>query len=154
MATAVWSHVSVACVPDDTGPTTRDRYDAIVFDPDEHRGGFIRFQGLNTGDLFFWCNVVSPVDMPTWTAMWVTFRDANPDGFIEVRLYQKAMGDGATELKATFTSSDVIGVVQREAQTYNHFGFDFANNTYFMRIQLHRSETAGRLEFHSVSLCN
>ena len=145
-ATADWSHVSVACVPDDT--TTRpSRYDAIST-------GLIKFQGTATGDLWFWCNVLSPLDNfgenPTWNAMFVTFKDSNPDGFVEVKLIRKRKDTGATATNVTFTSTDGIGV--REVFATPIPAFDFATYNYFMRIQLHRTATTGDLEFHIVSL--
>jgi hypothetical protein len=144
--TADWSHVSVACVPDDT-TTTPSRYDALS-------SGLIKFQGTATGDLWFWCNVVSPRDTfgenPTWNAMFVTFKDSNADGFVEVKLIRKRKDNGATATNATFTSSD--GVDVREDLVFLDPAFDFATYAYFVRIQLHRDSTIGDPEFHIVSL--
>lgn len=145
-ATADWSHVSVACVPDDTD-TTPSRYDAIT-------SGRIRFQGAAIGDLFFWCNVLSPHDAfgenPSWNALFVTFKDSNPDGFVEVKLIRKRKDNGATATNATFRSSDGVGV--REDLEFPIPTFDFATYAYFVRVQLHRDTTSGDPEFHIVSL--
>jgi len=143
--TADWSCVSVACVPDDSN-TTPSRYDAVT-------NGFIRFQGTATGDLWFWCNVLSPLDTwgenPTWNAMLVTFRDSNRDGYVEVKLYRKRKDNGAYALNATYTSTDGAGVREEFVLIP---AFDFSTYTYYLRIQLHRGATTGDPEFHIATL--
>jgi hypothetical protein len=146
MATADWQCVSVACVPDDT-TTTPGRYNATT-------NGVIRFQGDAIDDLWFWCNVLSPLDTgnenPTWNAMCVTFKHSGADGFVEVKLIRKRKDNGATRTVATFTSSDGSGVREESAEVSRKF--NFTTYAYFVRIQLHRDTTNGDLEFHIVSL--
>lgn len=145
-ATADWSYVSVGCVPDDTN-TTPSRYDATS-------SGVIKFQGTATGDLWFWCDVLSPLDNfgdnPTWNAMFVTFKDSNADGFVEVKLIRKRKDTGLTATNATFTSNDGVGV--REGFVFHIPDFNFGTYAYFVRVQLHRTTTTGDPEFHIVSL--
>jgi hypothetical protein len=147
-ATADWSHVSVACVPDDTN-TTPDRYDATD-------SGLIRFQGVAIGNLWFWCNVMSPLDArgenPTWKKMWVTFRDSNDGGLVEVKLIQKQKSNGATAVIAIFTSTNGAGVREEAVALPPAFAFDFATHAYFVQIRLKRSAANGDPEFHIVSL--
>lgn len=144
--TAEWSCVSVACVPDDS-TTTPSRYDAFS-------NGLIKFQGDATGDLWFWCNVLSPLDTygenPGWNTLFVTFKDSNADGFVEATLIRKRKEDGATATTAIFRSSDGVGV--REEFEFFTRDFDFVKYAYFVRIQLHRDTTSGDPEFHIVSL--
>jgi hypothetical protein len=147
-ATADWSHVFVACVPDDTD-TTPGRYDAI-------NSGLIRFQGAAIGDLWFWCNVLSPLytrgENPTWKKMWVTFRASNDGGLVEVKLIQKQKSNGATAVIATSTSSNGAGVREEAVALPPAFAFDFATFAYFVQIRLKRFATNGDPEFHIVSL--
>ena len=144
-ATADWSYVSVACVPDDTS-TTPTRYDATT-------PGLIQFQGTATGDLWFWCNVLSPLDTygenPTWNGMFVTFKDSNANGFVRVDLIRKRKDNGGYAINATFTSSDGVGVREGSVPIP---AFNFVTYAYFVRIQLHRDTTSGDPQFHIVSL--
>ena len=144
--TADWSHVSVACVPDDSN-TTPNRYDAVT-------AGKIQFQGTATGDLWFWCNVLSPLDTfdenPKWNSLLVTFKDSNANGFVEVKLIRKRKDNGAIATNATFTSTNGVGV--REDGVFLIRAFDFATYAYFVRIQLNRTTTVGDPEIHIVSL--
>jgi hypothetical protein len=82
--------------------------------------------------------------------MFVTFKDSNADGFVEVKLIRKRKDNGATATNATFRSSDGVGV--RERFEFPIQDFDFVTYAYFVRIQLHRDTTAGDPEFHIVSL--
>ncbi|MGQ9584370.1 MAG: hypothetical protein ACUVXG_03095 [Anaerolineae bacterium] len=145
--TAEWSHVGVACVPDDTD-TTPSRYDAYT-------NGYLKFQGTATGDLFFWCNVVSPHEVmgenPNWNRMYVTFKDSNNQGYVEVRLIRKRKDNGLYAYNATFTSTDGVGV--REAAAPGALpAFDFETYAYFVRVQLHRDTSKGDPQFHIVTL--
>lgn len=145
--TADWSAVSVGCIPDDTS-TTPSRYDATS-------DGVIRFQSGATGDLFFWCDVVSPIDSfgvnPTWNALALTFKDSNADGFVEAKLYKKQKTNGAYSNTATLTSTDGAGV-RRIVPAGPIATLTFSTHAYYVRIQLHRTTTAGDPEFHIVTL--
>ena len=149
--TAEWWHASVACVPDDNQGITPDTYDAIT-------GGIVKFQGNAIGDLWFWCNVLSPLDTvgenPTWNQMLVMFKDSDADGFVEAKLYRKRLDTGNDATTATFTSSNGSGV-RKQSVMFLSTPFNFEVYAYYVRIQLHR-DTAPlaneELEFHLVGL--
>jgi len=82
--------------------------------------------------------------------MFVTFKDSNADGFVEVKLIRKRKDNGLTATNTTFTSNDGVGV--REGFVFPIPDFNFATYAYFVRVQLHRTTTTGDPEFHIVSL--
>jgi hypothetical protein len=145
--TADWSAVSVGCVPDDTA-TTPSRYDA---DP----SGRIKFEGTTAiGDLFFWCNVVSPIEPrgvnPTWNTLVLANRDINENGFVQAVLYRKVKSTGVSMAIATVNSGN-SGVIKEDSVAIAT-AFDFATYAYFVRVQLHRDVNTTNPEFHGVSL--
>jgi hypothetical protein len=144
--TTEWSAVSVGCVPDDTG-TTPNRYQATS-------DGVIKFETGATGDLFFWCDVMSPLDTsvnPSWNALRLTFKDSNASGWVEAKLYKKQKTDGAYGNTATLRSTDGAGV-RNIASSSPIPALTVNTHAYYVRMQLHRDTTSGDPEFHIVGL--
>jgi hypothetical protein len=143
--TRPWSAVGSTCVPDDDTPYTR--YEVWP------SSGYIEFKTDVTGTNYFTCNVTSPVDEypdePDWTAIYLTFKDPDANGFVEAKLYRKNLATGAVGLMQTVTSTDGVGIRERDALIS---GFDFDKYAYFVRIRMYRSNVSSDQEFHIVRL--
>ena len=88
--------------------------------------------------------------IPDWNTLFVTFKDSNAQGLVQVKLIRKRKDNGGTGENAVFTSSDGVGV--REGSVFPIPAFNFATYAYFLRIQLYRATTAGDPEIHIVTL--
>jgi hypothetical protein len=142
--TAPWTRAALTCVPDDD--TTSSRYDALT------SGGRLRFQGVTTGSIYFYCEVENPRDAngenPDWDRMELTYA-APGASVVEARLYRQSRATGATALNKTFTgTADIVtvgGICQVPAFDYNKFA-------YFVRIELRRGTTSEVPQAFNVTL--
>ena len=142
--TRPWSAVGSTCVADDDAVS---RYEVNV------TYGYGEFKSNTTGDFYLTFNVTTPIDSypgePDWNTLYLTFKDPDADGYVRAKLYRKNLATGAVGTLATVTSTDGTGV--REAYVLVS-GFDFDKYAYFVRIQMHRTDTGSDQEFHIVRL--
>ncbi len=143
--TRPWSAVGSTCVPDDDAPYTR--YEVWA------SSGYIEFKSNVMGDIYFTCNVTTPIDSypdePDWNTLYLTFKDPDANGYVQAKLYRKNLATGAVGTLATVNSTDGTGVRQAYVSVS---GFDFDNYAYFVRIRMNRTNTSSDQEFHIVRL--
>jgi len=142
--TRPWSAVGSTAAPDD------DAYARYEVWP---TSGYIEFRTNIVGELYFTCNVTTPIDSypgePDWNRMYLTFRDPDANGHVSATLFRKRLATGAVTAMATLTSTDGAGI--REAYV-NVAGFDFDTYAYFVRIRLFRTSASSLQQFHIVRL--
>ena len=143
--TRPWSSVGAACAPDDDSPYTR--YES------QPSYGYVEHATGVTGDLYFVCNVTTPIDSypgePDWNTMYLTYKDPDASGYVQATLYRKRLTTGGVASLGSLTSTDGTGV--RESSILVS-GFDFDTYAYFVRIRMNRSTTTSDQEFHIVRL--
>lgn len=143
--TRPWSAVGSTCAPDDDTPYTR--YEVQV------SGGYTEFRTNLTGNIYFTCNVTTPLDSfpdePDWVRMVLTYKDTDANGLVEAKLYRKNLATGAVGTVATVTSTDGVGIRQSEVAVG---AFNFDAYAYFVRIRMYRSNASSDQEFHIVRL--
>jgi len=141
--TRPWSSVGAACAPDYTTRYASNASSGYA----EHASGV-------TGDLYFVCNVTTPIDSysgePDWSRLYLTFKDPDTRGYVQATLYKKKLSDGAvTSMGTTLKSTDGSGIRQSSVSVSS---FDFDAYAYFVKIQIYRSSTSSDQEFHIVRL--
>jgi hypothetical protein len=143
--TRPWSAVGSTCAPDDDSPYTR--YEVQV------SSGYTEFKTNIIGDLYFTCNVTTPLDSfpdePDWVRMVLTYKDPDANGFVEAKLYRKNLATGVVGTLATVKSTDGTGIRQSETAVGS---FNFDTYAYFVRIRMNRTNASSDQEFHIVRL--
>ena len=143
--TNVWHHVAGAFVPDDITPTSS--YNST--------GGRLEFKGAAVGYLYFYANVVSPLDAgnPNWNVMLVTYQDPGPGAEVCAFLYRKNLNTGATAIIGSF-DSDVDGVAGgvRRDMVWLDDGLNFDVYAYYVMFRLWRDNEQVHPQAHIVSL--
>lgn len=139
-------HAAVTCIPDDD--TTPSMYNANT------STGTITFAGTTTGNIYFYCDVVNPMDSsagnPAWNAIFLTNKDTGTSSTVEARLYKKNRATGATSLVRSLSSTDSAGV--KEDWAFLAEAINFNTYSYYVRIRLYRANTTVIPEFHVVTL--
>jgi hypothetical protein len=140
-----WSCVGAASTPDDDTPHTRFESSPA--------GGYVEPALTAVGDLYFVCNVTTPIDVypgePDWNTLFLTFKDPDAYGYVQATLYRKRLSNGGVTSMGTLTSTDGVGVRQVSRLVS---GFDFDTYAYFVRVHINRTRTTSDQEFHIVGL--
>jgi len=140
-----WSAVGSTCAPDDDTPYFN--YEVMV------SSGYIEHRTSKMGDLYFTCNVTTPVDSwpgePDWNRLYLTFKDTDRYGNVQAMLYRKNLLTGVVAAIVAVTSTDGAGV----RSTYSLVPtFNFDTYAYFVQIRITRVNTVSDQEFHIVRL--
>lgn len=139
-------HAAVTCIPDDD--TTASMYNASTLT------GTVTFSGTTTGNIYFYCDVINPMDAaqgnPTWNALFLTNKDTGANSLVEARLYRKSRTTGVSALVTSLSSFDNPNVKQDWALLGQALNFN--TYSYYIRIRMYRKDTSVNPEFHCVTL--
>lgn len=139
-------HAAVTCIPDDD--TTASMYNA------NYLNGTITFAGTTVGSLYFYCDIVNPMDAsavnPAWNAIFLTNKDTSTLSQVEAKLYKKNRATGVASLVTTLSSIDNPGV--KQDWVFLGQALNFNTYSYYVRIRMYRKDTTVNPEFHIVTL--
>lgn len=120
-------------------------------------GPTLKFNSISTGDVVALYPVTNTYGSgtsktPPWTTLWSTYRDNSAAGSVTTTLYEIEECSGVLTEICSITSSDSSSTAQCDFCTFSSSTFDFANNTYFVKVTLSRTATSANEEIHSVAV--